>query len=519
MRHLFKRVAFVAASAAVMSTQSASLPRRMIGSMIAVTVAASAIGLLGAAPAPAAVDNVAMKWNTALLQGIRESTIGPPMIARGVAIAHTCMFDAWAAYDQRAIGTQLGDSLRRPPNERSVKNKDEAISFAAYRAAVDLFPNSQSTVFDPLMAQLGYDPANTTTDTSAAPGIGNVACQAVLDDRHHDGSNQLGDEPGGTPAAAYSDYSGYTPKNDPMDLTGDFDAATVKDVNYWQPLTYIDKAGIKGTPAWLGHHWNRVEPVALTSASQFRNPVGPATYGSEEFQQQAADVLELSAGLTDKHKMISEYWADGPNTETPPGHWNLHAQYVSRRDNNGLNDDVKMFFLLNNALFDAGIAAWDNKVAYDSVRPITAIRSLYQGQEVLAWGGTGRGTAKIDGEDWFPYQTTTFPTPPFAEYLSGHSTFSAAAAEILKRFTGSDRFGDSVTLAAGSSVVEPGVTPAGDVTLSWTTFTEAADEAGISRRYGGIHFLDGDLDALALGRQVAGQVWTVGQRHINGTAQ
>jgi hypothetical protein len=181
--------------------------------------------------------NVALRWNEALLQGVRESTIGPPMIARALAVSHTCIFDAWASYDDRAVGTQLGASLRRPVGERTNDNKAEAISFATYHAAVDLFPASQSTVFDPLMASLGYDPANTTTDTTTPAGIGNVACEAVLDYRHGDGSNHLGDEPGGQAGVPYSDYTGYVPKNDPMDLTRDFDPATVRDVNHWQPLT------------------------------------------------------------------------------------------------------------------------------------------------------------------------------------------------------------------------------------------------------------------------------------------
>jgi uncharacterized protein DUF6851 len=165
-----------------------------IGSLLA-----SMVTLLSHRPAKSAPRraSIVLTWNEALLQGVRESTIGPPMVARALAIAHTCMFDAWAGYDRKAVGTQLGGFLRRPERERTVDNKEKAISFAAYRAAVDLFPNSRSTVFDPLMASLGYDPSNTTTDTSVPAGIGNVACQAVLDYRHHDGSNQLGDEPGG----------------------------------------------------------------------------------------------------------------------------------------------------------------------------------------------------------------------------------------------------------------------------------------------------------------------------------
>src|SRR5262249_40101075 len=144
------------------------------------------------------------------------------------------------------------------------------------------------------------------------------------------------------------------------------------------------------------------------------------------------------------------------------------------------------------AIFDAGCCAWDDKIAFDSVRPITAIRWLNRGKTITAWGGPGRGTRQIAGEEWFPYQATTFPTPPFAEYSSGHSNFSAAGAEILRAFTGSDRFGGSVTFAIGTSRTEPGTVPARDVTLAWPTFSDAAAQAGMSRRYGGIHFEQGD---------------------------
>jgi len=137
---------------------------------------------------------------------------------------------------------------------------------------------------------------------------------------------------------------------------------------------------------------------------------------------------------------------------------------------------------------------------------------------VVAWAGPHRGTRLISGEDWFPYQPTTFPTPPFPEYSSGHSTFSAAGAEILRLFTNSDRFGSSVTLPAGSSRTEPGTTPARDLTLSWATFSQAADQAGISRRFGGIHFEQGDLDGRSAGRMVARMAWDKAQSYFDGAA-
>jgi hypothetical protein len=467
-------------------------------------------------------ENVVVQWNEALLQAVRDSKLGPPMVARALAIAHTCAYDAWAAYDRIAVGTRLGGTLRRPARERRYENKVEAISYAAYRAATDLFPGSKATVFDPLMAAVGLDHGNTSRDTTEPAGIGNIAAEAVLAFRHRDGANQLGDEPGGKPGVAYSDYTGYVPANEAMDTRSALDLSTVDDVNRWQPLTYVDGNGNLVTPAFVGVHWQHVRPFAV-SASELRSPTGPARHGSPEFVAQAEELIEVSANLTDEQKVIAEYWADGPRSELPPGHWNLFAQQVLHRDRTGssehdLDRAVKLFFALTNAVFDAGCCAWDNKVAFDSVRPITAIRWHFSGRHITAWAGPGRGTQRIPGESWFPYQPTSFPTPPFAEYSSGHSNFSAAGAEILRLFTGSDRFGGFVTLPAGSSRVEPGLVPARDLTLGWATFSDAAAQAGISRRYGGIHFTQGDLDARATGRAAARHCWAAALTYFDGTA-
>jgi hypothetical protein len=465
-------------------------------------------------------DGVVIQWNEAFLQGVRDSKLGPPMVARGLAIGHTCIYDAWAAYNHKAVGTQLGGSLRRPPAEHTPANQNRAISFAAYRAAADLFPGSRSSVFDPLMRSLGYDAGDFSSDTSTPTGIGNVAARAVLDFRHRDGANQLADEPGGTAGVAYSDYTGYVPLNAPMDIRVPFDPTSVHDPNCWQPLRYVDDSGNVVTPGFVGAQWQHVTTFALSPGS-LRSSTGPAEYGSPEYLAQAQALLDLSVGLTDEQKMIAEYWADGPRSELPPGHWNLFAQFVSRRDHrgdhaHGLERDVKLFFALTNALSDSGCCAWDNKRAFNSVRPITAIRALFRGQMVRAWAGPYQGTKLIDGASWSPYQPRTFPTPPFPEYSSGHSNFSAAGAEILKRFTHRDRFGDSVTLPAGSSRIEPGAVPANDLTLSWTTFSDAANQAGVSRRYGGIHFEQGDLDARATGRIAARFVWEKAQEYWEG---
>jgi hypothetical protein len=460
----------------------------------------------GVAASPQETPNVVIQWDDAALQGVRDSKIGPPMVARALAIVHTCMYDAWAAYDDYARGTQLGTKLRQPHRSRTLENKKEAISFAAYRAVADLFALDDLTLFRPLMASLGYDADNATTDTTTPAGVGNTACAAVLDFRHTDGSNQLGNmSPSGVP---YSDYTGYQPMNPPS--TVPVVPGTILDPNRWQPLQYTDPTGKFVTQTFLGAQWNQVKPFALHSDDQFRAELGlfgPAQFGTTAYLDQAEELIQFSATLTDQQKMIAEYWKDGPHSETPPGHWALLAQFVSARDHHTLDQDVKMFFALTNATFEASIVAWDAKRAFDSVRPATAICFLFHGQQIRSWGGPGKGTVTMDGKDWLPYQPTTFPTPPFPEFISGHSSFSAAAARVLELFTGSDRFGDCVTFAPGSSAVEPGITPAAPVTLKWDTFLAAANEAGISRRYGGIHFKAADLTGRAVGRVVGSQTW------------
>ena len=182
---------------------------------------------------------------------------------------------------------------------------------------------------------------------------------------------------------------------------------------------------------------------------------------------------------------------------------------------------------LGNAVFDAGIATWEAKVFYDYTRPVRAIRELGEqgligafnpelgGFAIDAWGGPGQGTQTILATDFITYQNVeSDPSPPFAEYVSGHSTFSSAGAAILRLATGSDNFGGSVTFGPGEAAFEPGVTPQTPVTLEWATFREASDEAGISRLYGGIHFEDGDLNGRILGGQVAENVWATSQSLI-----
>lgn len=472
----------------------------MLKTLRAAAASLAALLLLNAAPAWA--TSVVVQWNDAALESIRETHPGPPIVARSLAVMHTCGFDAWAAYDPVAVGTRTGDSLRRPAAETTEANKAQAVSFACYRALSDLFPQpDQVSRFRALMVSLGYDPDNGSTDVTTPAGIGNTAAAAVLDFRHHDGSNQLGDlNPG-----AYSDYTGYQPVNTPDQIN---------DPSRWQPLRIPDGQGGFTVQKFITPQWGKVTPFALTSADQFR-PVPPPRYPSPAYTEQVAQVLAYSAALNDEQKTIAEYWADGPFSELPPGHWALFAEFVSARDHYGVDDDARMFFAMTNAILDASIVSWEAKRFYDYVRPVTAIHFLYAGQPVSAWAGPSQGTQVIDGSAWRPYQAPSVVTPPFPAYVSGHSIFSAAGAQVLRLYTGSDVFGLSVTFNPGTGRVEPGLVPRAPLTLTWANFSDAADEAGISRRYGGIHFKQEDVVSREIGRLVGDQAWAKAVRYIN----
>lgn len=449
----------------------------------------AAVGI--AADAAPEAPSVSALWNRALLDAISATKPGPPMTARALGVVHTCAYDAWSAYDAVAVGTQAGALLRRPPSERTLANKSEAVSHAAYRALVDLFP-SESARFRALMAQLGYDPDETSRSATRPCGIANLCADAILAFRHADHSNQ---------DHGYADTTGYVPVNTP-DL--------VVDPSRWQPLRFANGA----TPGYIGPHWGAVVPFALPAGDSLRPPAPPA-FGSGRYVEEARELLHIMKGLTDAQKAIAEYWADGPHTVLPPGHWCVFADWVSQRDRFGLDDDVRLFFLMGCAQLDAGIATWDAKRAYETSRPITAIRHLFRGQWVPSFLSPTEGMGMALGENWLPYQSPNFISPPFPEYTSGHSAFSAAGAEILRRYTGRARFGMRVVIPAGVSGFEAGV-PAQDVVLDLPTFGFAADQAGLSRRYGGIHFRSGDMAGRVLGAAVGRAVWDRGMAYLTG---
>ncbi|PIB37490.1 haloperoxidase [Reichenbachiella sp. 5M10] len=445
---------------------------------------------------PIGRDNVAYKWGEIALKATANDTDmfkpRPTITSRFLGLIFTAVFDAWTRYDEKASPVYLTGVERRPSIELTTRNKEIAISYAAYRAMSEYY-YSDSTMYREYMLSLGLDPSDESLDPTTPVGIGNLAAKAVIASRRNDGSNQYGElSPDGKP---YYDYTQYSPVNSVEENVA---------LQRWQPKYFADGKGGKFAPSCLTPYWQLVKPLMLDSSSQYR-PAPPPAVGSEQLALEVKEVIDLQANLTDENRALVEFMRDGPQSVQQAGHWLNFAQQVSLRDHHTLDEDVKMYFYVEAVAMDGFIACWDSKMYYDFARPFALVHDYYRDQTITAWGGPDVGMTQMKGEEWRPYSPSTFLCPPFPSYVSGHSTISGGCAEALRLFTGSDEFGSSVELIPGS-MTEPN-NLGEKVTLHFPTFTQAGEMAGISRVMGGYHIQADNVEGLNLGRNVAQDIW------------
>ena len=579
--------------------------------------------------------SVARVWDEALLELIRQVVPAPTVHARNLFHTSVAMWDAWAAYDETADGYLVTEKADADDADDVTAAREAAISYAAYRlllwryGTVSDLPVTGEQL-DAVMASLCYRTDYSTTGGETPAALGNRIAAAVI---------EFGSDDGALENERYVDSS-YVPVNDPLLVTAP--GTEMRDPNRWQPLALEEQRSQNDLPIpgsvqnIIGPHWGHVTSFALPP-SEDGVPIDPGPppllgdpESDEAFKQAAVEVLEYGSQIDpsdgveidigpgslgdsslgtndgDGHdvnpstgepyapnvvlranygRTLAEFWADGPRSETPPGHWNVIANEVTdtpgfERRLGGAGDevdalewDVKLYFALNGAVHDAAVAAWGVKGYYDSVRPISMIRYMGgKGQSsdpdgtsydpeglplvdglievitadssapgerhehladhvgeisVRAWRGFPAdpetdfsGVGWIRAVEWVPYQRSTFVTPAFPGYVSGHSTFSRAAAELMTAITGDAYFPGGLsefTLPSGELLHEEG--PTEDTTLQWATYFDAADQAGVSRIYMGIHISADDFDGRQIGAECGQEAWAMAQRHFDGTAR
>ncbi len=230
--------------------------------------------------------------------------------------------------------------------------------------------------------------------------------------------------------------------------------------------------------------WGDVTPFGVSSAEAFL-PVPPPALDSQAYAEEWEQVRALGAVnspvRTADQTQIARFWANGAGTATPPGHWNQIARQIIAARGLRISEEARLMALLNVSLADAAIVCWKAKYEYSFWRPITAIRQADQDGNAATTADAG----------WTPLLTT----PPFPEYTSGHSTFSGAGATVLAMVLGTDAIP-----FVGESDDAPGIQ------RPYAGFWDAAEESGMSRIYGGIHFMSGNVNGLEAGRAVAIEV-------------
>jgi len=424
------------------------------------------------------------------------------MVLRQTTLIQNAWFDAVAPYHPTAVGvySRLG---RRPASERATnRHRNIAMLHASHRVLMDMLPQ-QSQFWRDLMTSVGLNPDDDQENRQTPVGIGNLAAKAVLASRLRDGMNQLGDEGGRRyNPVPYADYLGYQPVNTAFEL---------RNPSHWQPNLTATRLGIYKAQQFVTPHMGETKPYSFRHPSEFQVPPPRDSdhRNREAYRRQVDDVLAVSASLTDEMKMTAELFDNKFHS--------LGASTGVAAANAGLDLDgwVESHMVSAIAEWDAVIAIWHFKRVYDAVRPFSAIRHVYGDSQVTAYGGPGKGTVHdIPASQWRGYLNVA----DHPEYPSGSAGLCAAHAQALRRYFDSDELDFPFPVARGSSLREPGITPASDIVLRSRTWTEFTRTCGLSRVWGGVHFRPSLDAAWDLGTQIGDRAYEFVQRHINGTA-
>lgn len=564
-------------------------------------------------------------WNDQVLESIRRDFPRPTVHARNLFHVSAAVYDAWAAYDEHSAGYLYTDKVQ---GDRSARARDITMSFAAFHLQMHRTGlsfdrvRSQHRLFRQMQA-LGLEPCYIDTEAQGPAALGNRLAALYIAHGRQDGANE-----GKSDAHAYRDTSGWRSANGYLRVSAPFDRLAHPFPDQFQLLEMAEATTQNGiatsnVQSYVTPHWGQVRPFALVRPANgrpYHDPGQLPAWNSTAMQTYLLDVIGKTAQLDPDPareslinispsvmgnrplgdntsrghalnpvtgqayparieisrslwgRMLADYWADGPDSETPPGHWNLLANQVAddpgfaRRfaQEDRTEWEVKTYFMLNAALHDTAIAAWEIKRLYQSARPISLIRhraSLGQnsdasapayhpdglplvpdlielvteeslmGRHAMAGAQPGQLVIRSQvtpqfgpffmlprldwqaGELWSPYQPVNFVSPAFPGLVSGHSAFSHAAAQVLAERTGSRFFPGgwreftvdklrALEVRAHDDTLQDPLTPEPPPRFGLATFADAADLAGLSRLWGGIHLEPDDLLGRRLGHAI-----------------
>jgi hypothetical protein len=398
---------------------------------------------LAAAPFAPAADNAVLYWNEEALKATRLARNPPPLAAEFYATYHVAIFDAANGITR----THRGWLVNEPAPAGA--DMDAAIAGAAYhvlrtRWSATSNPRNLQLAYEKAIAAIPDGPAKT-----AGLAWGQQVAEAIIAKRNESGFNKP------IPGEYASTEQGKWRETAPA----------------FRPPTLP--------------HWAKVTPWVLTSPSQFRAPP-PYAVNSKEHAEEMRYVNQVGirdgADRTEYQTLSTPFWSDDLGSSTPCGHWNMVAQDLARRNKLSLIDSARLFALLNLAQVDSSITCWDTKFFYNTWRPETAIREI---------------DPRINPEAMAnPEFIPNLASPSFPAYTSGHSTFSASGARMLALFFGTDDIEFSLTSDGLPGAVR-----------TYKKLSDAQREAGMSRVWGGIHYMSDNLEGQRAGEKVSAYVF------------
>jgi hypothetical protein len=436
-----------------------------------------------------------------IIFGLVSPTAGDATIVlRFTSMITAAWFDAIAPYHPTATGI-YSTIARQPATESTNANKNVATLYASFRVLSSLLPEAGAS-WRAMLESVGLDPEVAQQNDSNPTGIGNLAGMEVVSARLSDGMNQSGDEGGGLyNRFPYADYTGYEPENSAYHL---------KKRGRWQPDILTAGAGLFQVQQHVTPQMALTDTYTGLNLNNLKAPTPKKSQaGMAAYKKQVDEVLAASAAMTDEQKMMAEFFDNKLRS------LGFSALFIFQTRGFGFDEFVQYDCLVNLAAFDTAVLIWKEKLRYDAVRPFSAIKHVYDDSTVTAWGGPGKGTvSNLSAGNWRSY----IQSADHSEYPSGSSAFCAAHAEASRYYLGSDDFGWSVPIDAGSSRIETGITPANDIVLHWDTWTDFETDCGMSRFWSGVHFKDSITEGAPLGRAVGHAAYQFLQARIDGTA-
>jgi hypothetical protein len=457
-------------------------------------------------------------WMEKLLKTIANARLGPTVTSRWLFIASNCIYNS---YQFVTVGKNPVDLQYWSSNEKGVNN-----------SSLQSWMEYSCQYFFPMLVteymKLSFDSSDLIEkhkplqqiDENSFNLLKNLINNYLLA-RDSDGWKDVNN----FPTSEYPNGSNFISADNSISQN----LNTLPEIYKWTPLKFGSSLKTYLTPGWGSVNKGILSDSEFGQLIESTSELFPST---STFLREVEDVKNVTATLTDKEKMSAEFWAGGPGTVTPPGMWIVFADLVIRCNSMTIENEIKIYTIISSGIYQAGICAWKLKRQFLQARPIQMIRELDYGHTITSWQGS------ISGDVWLPYQELDFVTPPFPDFVSGHSTFSSTCSRLLSYILETDVISlknptitnnivnylspvltnssvnfcmNDVFIYPDTSKVQttPYIPPLSGVLLNWTNWSDMAKDSGRSRIYGGIHVESSNQAGLFLGRKIGDKLWNI----------